>query len=70
MVSAEIPVEYEIEAIKAQAVAARSYTVYKIIHGSKHEGADICDDYKCCQAWISKEEKINKWGETRYRELE
>lgn len=63
VVSAEIPAEYDIEAIKAQAVAARSYTIYRIIHGSKHEGADICDDYSCCQAWISKEDRIAKWGE-------
>lgn len=32
VVSAEIPVDYEIEAIKAQAVAARSYTIYRLIH--------------------------------------
>lgn len=63
VVSAEIPVEYNIEAIKAQSISARSYTIYKVIHGSKHENADICDDYKCCQAWISKEDRISKWGE-------
>ncbi len=65
VVSAEIPVDYESNAIKAQSVAARSYTIYKIIHGSKHENADICDDYACCQAWISKEDRIAKWGEDR-----
>lgn len=32
VISAEIPADYEIEAIKAQAVSARSYTIYKIIH--------------------------------------
>ncbi len=32
VVSAEIPADYEIEAIKAQTVAARSYTIYRIIH--------------------------------------
>ena len=63
VVSAEIPVDYEIEAIKAQVVAARSYTIYKIIHGSKHENADICDDSTCCQAWISMEDRISKWNE-------
>ena len=63
VVSAEIPVDYDIEAIKAQSVAARSYTIYRIIHGSKHENADICDDASCCQAWISKTDRIAKWGE-------
>jgi len=67
VVSAEIPVNYEIEALKAQSIAARSYTIYKIIHGSKHEGADICDNYACCQAWISKEDRIAKWGDERNR---
>ena len=63
VVSAEIPVNYDIEAIKAQSVATRTYTIYKIIHGSKHENADICDDASCCQAWISREDRIKKWGE-------
>ena len=63
VVSAEIPVDYDIEAIKAQSVATRTYTIYKIIHGSKHENADICDDASCCQAWISRENRIEKWGE-------
>ena len=65
VVSAEIPVNYALEAIKAQSVAARSYTIYKIIHGSKQENADICDDSTCCQAWISQEDRIAKWGNER-----
>ncbi len=32
VVSAEIPADYELEAIKAQAVAARTYTIYRIIN--------------------------------------
>lgn len=63
VVSAEIPVDFELEAIKAQSVAARTYTIYKIINGSKHENADICDNATCCQAWISKEDRITKWNE-------
>ena len=64
VVAAEMPADYEIEALKAQAVAARTYTIYKIINSSgKHQNADICDDSTCCQAWISKEERMNKWEE-------
>ena len=64
VVSAEMPANYEIEALKAQAVAARTYTIYKIEHTKgKHENADICDDSKCCQAWISKENRFEKWEE-------
>ena len=32
-------------------------------NGSKHENADICDDYACCQAWISKKDRFAKWNE-------
>lgn len=62
VVSSEMPASYEIEALKAQAVVARTYTIYQIIHNSgKHENADICDNYACCQAWISKEDRLAKW---------
>ena len=63
VVAAEMPANFEIEALKAQAVVARTYTIYKIINGSKHEGADICDSSSCCQAWISKEDRFAKWNE-------
>ena len=63
VVSAEMPVSYENEALKAQAVVARTYTIYQIRNNSKkHENADICDNYACCQAWISKEDRIAKWN--------
>lgn len=63
VVSSEMPASFEEEALKAQAVVARTYTIYKITNGSKHENADICDNSACCQAWISKEERLQKWNE-------
>ena len=63
VVSSEMPASFEIEALKAQAVVARTYTIYKITEGKKHKDADICDDATCCQAWISKEDRLNKWDE-------
>lgn len=64
VVSAEMPASFEKEALKAQAVVARTYTLYKIIHNSgKHVGADICDSSSCCQAWISKEDRLARWEE-------
>ena len=63
VVAAEMPVQYELEALKAQAVVARTYTVYKITTSHKHQDADICDKSTCCQAWISKENRLNKWKE-------
>ena len=64
VVSAEMPVNYEIEALKAQAIVARTYTIYKAIN-KKHDNADICDDSNCCQAWISKEDRLARWEETK-----
>lgn len=64
VVSSEMPASYEKEALKAQAIVARTYTIYQIIHShGKHGEADICDDYKCCQAWMSKEDRLAKWSE-------
>lgn len=64
VVSAEMPADYEIEALKAQAVAARTYTIYQIENNKqKHGEAEICDDSTCCQAWISKDDRMQKWDE-------
>ena len=70
VVAAEMPANFEIEALKAQAVAARTYTIYKMIHSNKHlsEDADICNDFSCCQAWISKKERLEKWKEDEREE--
>lgn len=64
VVSAEMPADYEIEALKAQAVVARTYTIYKI-NNKKHENADICDDSTCCQAWVDKETRFSRWEENK-----
>ena len=63
VVSAEMPVSYDIEALKAQAIVARTYTIYKITTSKKHKNADICDKSTCCQAWISKENRLKKWDD-------
>ena len=63
VVASEMPASFEMEALKAQAVVARTYTIYKIINGGKHENANICDSAACCQAWISKEDRFAKWNE-------
>ena len=64
VVSSEMPVSFEEEALKAQSVVARTYTIYKIVNSNKHNEADVCDDPSCCQAWISKEDRFSKWEET------
>lgn len=64
VVSAEMPASFEQEALKAQAIVARTYTFYMIENSKeKHGEADICDDSTCCQAWISKEDRLARWEE-------
>ena len=64
VVSAEMPANFEQEALNAQALVARTYTIYSIKRNkNKHEGADMCDSSACCQAWISKEDRLAKWNE-------
>lgn len=64
VVSAEMPADFEEEALKAQAVVARTYTIYKVNH-KKHDNSDICDDSTCCQAWVSKEDRLARWEESK-----
>ena len=64
VVSAEMPADYELEALKAQAIVARTYTMYKR-NNKKHTNADICDDSTCCQAWVSKEDRFARWEESK-----
>lgn len=60
VVPSEMPPSYEIEALKAQAVVARTYTFEKMQTGS-HVDCDICDNYACCQAYYPKEKIIEIW---------
>ena len=63
VVSAEMPADYEMEALKAQAVVARTYTLYTIVNSNKHGDGIICTSSSCCQAWLSKDDRMNKWDE-------
>ncbi len=64
VLAAEMPAAFEEEALKAQAVAARSETLYRQANPSaNHLQADICTDYTCCQAYLTEGEAQAKWGE-------
>lgn len=60
VVAAEMPARFEPEALKAQAVAARTYALYRAA-GDKHGGA-VCEDPACCQAWLEEAQLREKWG--------
>lgn len=68
VVSAEMPAEFPLEALKAQAVAARTYVLARLEEygGSKcsiGKGADICDSVHC-QVYKSKDIKFSEWKKT------
>ncbi len=64
VVSAEMPAEFDIEALKAQAVAARSYTYYRKNNPTdKHPGAPVCTDYTHCKAYKTVKELKSRWGD-------
>jgi stage II sporulation protein D len=60
VLAAEMPSKFDMEALKAQALAARTYTLMKTksFGGKgcdKHPGADICTDFAHCQAFADPE---------------
>lgn len=64
VVSAEMPAEFESEALKAQAVAARSYAIYRTKNQSAdHPRAEVCTDYTHCKAYKTKEAAQTQWGD-------
>ena len=66
VVLGEMPADFELEALKAQAVAARTFTLRNAQLNDKHENADVCTDAACCQAFVLPEmysgntENLNK----------
>lgn len=67
VVAGEMPASYDIEALKAQAVAARTYTLWRVSnHPCKSHNADICTDSKCCQAFRSDDDMHRIWGSSDY----
>lgn len=68
VVAAEMPANFGVEALKAQAVAARTYVLGHMTEfgGNKcsiGKGADICDTVHC-QAYMDKEKRYNDWNKS------
>ena len=61
VVSAEMPALYETEALKAQAVCAYTFALWR-----KNQNADkpydITDNFKTDQCYISRQDALKKWG--------
>ena len=72
VVAAEMPASYNTEALKAQAVAARTYTLRKAQRGGckNASGADICTDSNHCQAYSGNEKLKERWGDDYQKYME
>jgi len=70
VVAAEMPADFPPEALKAQAVASRTYIVKRLASGGVanpiHPGADVCDDCRHGQAWIARTDMRERWGLLNY----
>ena len=67
VVAAEMPASFELDALKAQAVAARTFALKRMnIPNSNvkalHSDAQISTSPTTCQAWISDDEQRERWG--------
>ena len=65
VVAAEMPASFEREALRAQAVTARTYTLYQMGIGTNpnHPEADMCTDIACCQAYLDPDQAAANWGD-------
>ena len=62
VVLAEMPANFEPEALKAQAVVARTYALRRNMAVSKHPHDAVCTDSACCQGYITETEYLDKGG--------
>lgn len=58
VVLGEMPAGFEMDALRAQAVAARTYTLKQCTDGRRHGLNTICTDHSCCQAYIDKTDYV------------
>lgn len=64
VVAGEMPASFETEALKAQAISARSYYLSRAGKNNKaHKyNADVCTDFAHCQAYSDIDTLKNNWG--------
>ncbi len=63
VVLAEMPAAFHSEALKAQAVVARTYALKRLTEGNRHTYAAVCTDPQCCQAYITRETYLAERGQ-------
>ena len=62
VILAEMPADFSEEALKAQAIAARTYSRKAYETGGKHENGSVCLDPGCCQAYLSYQQYLQQGG--------
>ena len=62
VVLGEVSADFHDEALKAQAVSARTYTLYCVEVLKKHSGGAVCTDHRCCQAYCDPTDYLNQGG--------
>lgn len=55
VVLGEMPASFHEQALKAQAVVARTYTMKRNTQSPKHSAGAVCTDSSCCQAYAAPE---------------
>lgn len=68
VVPSEMPPSYNIEALKAQAIVARTYTYKKMMTHGEGEEADMCDNHTHCQAFYDKDTLFSIWRKRGFSE--
>ena len=58
----ELPSDFEMEALKAQAVVARTYALKRNADDNKHEAGAVCMDAACCQSYCSEADYLARGG--------
>ncbi|MBQ6946719.1 MAG: stage II sporulation protein D [Clostridia bacterium] len=73
VVSAEMQANFEQEALKAQTVAACSYSLYRYEYLKKYPNAEtghpeayVCDDHTHCKSYLTAKEAKKRWGAEWY----
>lgn len=64
VLAGEMPALFEVQALMAQAVAARTYILHRMERTvAAHPQADICNSPACCKAYATEEQLRQNWGD-------
>lgn len=58
----EMPAGFDVQALKAQAVVARTFAIKSINTGYKHKNYDVCTDSSCCQSFYNPDKYLSDGG--------